>query len=96
MNPKYTYLVELDIFYNNSNLHFNILILLFIGEDNEYSGDEIWLPCSNGKLDRLAFSSTNWFHYRSTTITHKITAICTVDDHSIWLGDAKGQIHAYS
>jgi len=70
--------------------------LCFTGEDNENSGDEIWLPCSNGKLDRLAFSITNWFHYRSTNVAHKITAICTVDQHSVWLGDAEGQIHAYS
>lgn len=72
------------------------LFLYFIGEDDENSNDEIWLPCFNGKLDRLAFSNTNWFHYRSTNITYKITAICTVDDHSVWLGDAEGQIHAYS
>lgn len=68
----------------------------FAGEDNETSGDEIWLPCSNGKLDRLAFSITNWFHYRSTNVAHKITTICTVDDYSVWLGDVEGQIHAYS
>jgi len=67
-----------------------------LGEDNENCGDEIWLPCSNGKLDRLAFSSTNWFHYRSINVSHKITAICTIDDHSVWLGDAGGQIHSYS
>lgn len=73
----------------------HIQIFYYLGEDNENSGDEIWLPCSNGKLDRLAFSNTNWFHYRSTTVTRKITAICTIDDNSVWLGDAKGQIHAY-
>lgn len=70
--------------------------LYFIGEDDEVTGDEIWLPCTNDKLDRLAFSSTNWFHYRSKTITHKVTVLCTIDEFSIWLGDIEGQIHAYS
>lgn len=73
----------------------HIQIFHFLGEDNENSGNEIWLSCSNEKLDRLAFSNTNWFHYRSTNVSPKITALCTIDDHSVWLGDAEGQIYAY-
>ncbi|XP_022171675.1 leucine-rich repeat serine/threonine-protein kinase 1 isoform X1 [Myzus persicae] len=94
--PEFTHLYDVVSLSHSADVISCSRIPLPLSEDNENSGDEIWLPCSNGKLDRLAFSITNWFHYRSTNVAHKITAICAVDDHSVWLGDAEGQIHAYS
>ncbi|XP_050524105.1 leucine-rich repeat serine/threonine-protein kinase 1 isoform X2 [Daktulosphaira vitifoliae] len=94
--PEFTHLYDVISLNHSADVISCTMVPLPLSEDDEVTGDEIWLPCINDKLDRLAFSNTNWFHYRSKTITHKVTVLCTIDEFSIWLGDTEGQIHAYS
>ncbi|XP_050423466.1 leucine-rich repeat serine/threonine-protein kinase 1 [Adelges cooleyi] len=94
--PEFTHLYDVVSLSHSADVVACTSLPLPLSEDDEITGDEIWLPCTNGKLDRLAFSNTNWFHYRSKKTAHKVTAICTIDEFSVWLGDAEGQIHAYS
>ncbi|XP_049858112.1 leucine-rich repeat serine/threonine-protein kinase 1 isoform X1 [Schistocerca gregaria] len=58
------------------------------------NGSELWLACSNARVDLLLASSRGWLQYCSLSLPKKPTAACTVNGN-VWLGDSIGQIHAY-
>ncbi|KAJ9598231.1 hypothetical protein L9F63_011052, partial [Diploptera punctata] len=70
-----------------------VVTLPDIGEDN-MSGAELWLACSNARADLLLATHRGWLQYCTLSLREKPTAACLVG-RNIWLGDCIGQIHAY-
>ncbi|RZF41154.1 hypothetical protein LSTR_LSTR013926 [Laodelphax striatellus] len=57
-------------------------------------GGEMWLACANKVTDQLMVSGHSFVQYSSLVLPEEPTAACLVGN-SVWLGDCKGQIHAY-
>lgn len=73
------------------------------------TGHEIWLPCSNSRIDLLLGSWKGWQEYHRilcpqkviTTVQNftqhvpmKMTSACLVDT-AVWIGDSEGNIYAF-
>ncbi|XP_065214793.1 leucine-rich repeat serine/threonine-protein kinase 1 isoform X2 [Planococcus citri] len=63
--------------------------------ENKYGG-EVWLGCSNLRADQLLNNDKNWLQYSSLNLPECPTAMAVVDEKYVWIGDVRGQIHAYS
>lgn len=65
------------------------------------SGRELWLACSNSRIDMLLAGGErgSFLQYHSFAVPHRPTAACTVsaaDIVTVWLGDCMGGLQAYS
>lgn len=74
---------------------------MFISIAGDYSnenecGGEVWLGCSNLRADQLLNNDKNWLQYSSLNLPECPTAMAVVNERYVWIGDVRGQIHAYS
>lgn len=63
--------------------------------ESEYNG-EVWLASSNARVDQLLNNDKRWLQYSSLNLPECPTALAMVSEHYVWIGDIRGQIHAYT
>ncbi|XP_015840648.1 leucine-rich repeat serine/threonine-protein kinase 1 isoform X3 [Tribolium castaneum] len=63
--------------------------------DDGLSGSEMWLMCSNSRIDLLLAADRGWLQYHTMALPIRATAACTVAN-AVWIGDYSGNLHAYS
>lgn len=63
--------------------------------ESEYNG-EVWLASSNARVDQLLNNDKRWLQYSSLNLPECPTALAIVSENYVWIGDVRGQIHAYT
>lgn len=64
-------------------------------EEDGVNGTEMWLACTNCRVDLLLATEGGWMQHHQMTLHVTATAACAVENH-IWIGDEAGDLHAYS
>lgn len=104
--PEFTHLLDCCSFSHNGSVVSGVGCPVAMEEDTGLSGHELWLPCSNSRIDLLLGSNKGWHSYHrilcpqinvggsSTNQVMKLTAVCIVESR-VWVGDAHGSIHSF-
>ncbi|KAI5703280.1 hypothetical protein M8J75_009878 [Diaphorina citri] len=65
------------------------------GVEDPGGSSEVWLSCGSARVDLLLASERAWHQYVTTELPDPPTAMCVVNT-SVWLGDTRSHLHAYS
>ncbi|KAK7861679.1 hypothetical protein R5R35_005355 [Gryllus longicercus] len=92
--PEFTHLGDtVSLNHGGSVVATSAVILPEIAEEGGCSA-ELWMACSNARVDLLMGSPRGWLQYCTLALPQHPTAACTVDGN-VWIGDSMGAIHAY-
>nr|CAH7742533.1 unnamed protein product [Callosobruchus chinensis] len=93
--PEFTHLCDVVSLKHHAPVVASASAALTHITDDGLSGSELWLMCSNSRIDLLLAAERGWLQHHTMTLSMRATAACTVAD-SVWIGDYAGKIHAYS
>ncbi|XP_063703322.1 leucine-rich repeat serine/threonine-protein kinase 1 isoform X2 [Culicoides brevitarsis] len=106
--PEFTHLLDCCSLAHSGTVIAGVGCPVSSFEDDVLSGYELWLPCSNSRIDLLLGSNKGWEQYHRILCpqvnfqnvtgiaqTMKLTAVCIVEGF-VWVGDAHGSIHSFN
>lgn len=105
--PEFTHLLDCCSLAHSGTVIAGVGCPVSSFEEDVLSGYELWLPCSNSRIDLVLGSNKGWEQYHRilcpqvnfTNVTGvpqtmKLTAVCIVEGF-VWVGDAQGSIHSF-
>lgn len=103
--PEFTHLLDCCSLSHNGSVVSGVACPISLETSEAVAGHELWLPCSNSRIDLLLGSHKGWQQYHRILCPQintsgaanqlmKLTAVCIVESR-IWVGDAHGSIHAF-
>jgi hypothetical protein len=93
--PEFTHLSDVTSLKHDASVVASASAALTHITDDGLSGSEMWLMCSNSRIDLLLAADRGWLQYHTMALPIRATAACTVAN-SVWIGDYAGNLHAYS
>ncbi|XP_055684527.1 leucine-rich repeat serine/threonine-protein kinase 1 isoform X1 [Lutzomyia longipalpis] len=103
--PEFTHLLDVVSLSHTGGVLAGVGYPVVASPEDDTLSYELWLPCSNSRIDLLLGSPKGWQQYhrilcpkistgRGST-PMKLTTVCVVDT-SVWIGDADGNIYGFN